>query len=217
MGLERCSVCYRGCLHHLGKIAIFGNKESQEVRELLQSVRAHASPFAALAVVEQDDPLIARLPFLQERGQVGRSTNRLYLRRRRVQVARDDGLKRCERSSSGKLNVCLHLPKDLEEVLRQLELRLRDFYGERYAGLVLFGSYARGDWTEHSDVDLLLLLEGEVSSSREIMRAEDVVYPFALESGHLLTLVPVSIDTFYSSGEPLLINVRKEGINVSAR
>ena len=106
------------------------------------------------------------------------------------------------------------LPRDLQEVLEQLGERLKDFYGERYAGLILFGSYARGDWTEHSDVDLLLLLEGEISSSREIMRAEDVIYPFALDSGHLLTLVPVSADTFHSSDEPLLINVRSEGINL---
>ncbi len=89
----------------------------------------------------------------------------------------------------------LALPEDLRQLLGQLGERL----GEFYAGLILFGSYARGDWTEHSDVDLLLLLEGEVGSSREIMRAEDVAYPFALESGHLLTLVPVSIDTAFAT------------------
>lgn len=108
------------------------------------------------------------------------------------------------------------LPEDLRQLLEQLGERLREFYGERYAGLILFGSYARGDWTEHSDVDLLLLLEGEVSSSREIMRVEDVVYPFALESGHLLTLLPVGTEEFITSSEPLLHSVREEGINLSA-
>ena len=104
------------------------------------------------------------------------------------------------------------LPEDLRQLLEQLGERLREFYGERYAGLILFGSYARGDWTEHSDVDLLLLLEGEVSSSREIMRSSDVIYPLALESGHLLTLVPVSLEAYHASQEPLFWNVRAEGI-----
>ena len=104
------------------------------------------------------------------------------------------------------------LPRDLQEVLEKLDERLKDFYGERYAGLILFGSYARGDWTEHSDVDLLLLLEGEVSSSREIMRSSDVVYPLALESGHLLTLVPVSLEKYHQSKDPLFWNVHAEGI-----
>ncbi len=106
----------------------------------------------------------------------------------------------------------LALPKDLRQLLAQLDERLKDFYGERYAGLILFGSYARGDWTEHSDVDLLLLLKGEVSSSREIMRSSDVVYPFALESGHLLTLVPVSLEAYHLSQDPLFWNVHAEGI-----
>ena len=104
------------------------------------------------------------------------------------------------------------LPRDLEEVLEQLGERLKDFYGERYAGLILFGSYARGDWTEHSDVDLLLLLEGEVSSSTEIMRSSDVVYPLALESGHLLTLLPTSLEKYHHSQDPLFWNVRAEGV-----
>ncbi len=52
------------------EIAIFGNKEDEEVQRLLQSVREHTSPFTAFAVVEQDDPLIPHLPFLQERGQI---------------------------------------------------------------------------------------------------------------------------------------------------
>ena len=104
------------------------------------------------------------------------------------------------------------LPEDLRQLLEQIGERLEEFYGERYAGLILFGSYARGDWTEHSDVDLLLLLEGEVSSSREIMRSSDVVYPLALESGHLLTLVPVSLEKYHHSEDPLFWNVRAEGV-----
>ena len=106
------------------------------------------------------------------------------------------------------------LPKDLEAVLKSLGERLKDFYGERYAGLILFGSYARGDWAEHSDVDLLLLLRGEVSSSREVMRSSDVIYPLVLESGHLLTLIPVSIEKYRDSQDPLFWNVRAEGVAV---
>ena len=52
------------------EIAIFGDYEDEEVQKLLQTVHEHASPFTAIAVVEEDDPLISRLPFLQERGRV---------------------------------------------------------------------------------------------------------------------------------------------------
>ena len=52
------------------EIAIFGDKENEEVKRMLEAVRQNVSPFAAVAVVEKDDPLISRLPFLQGRGQV---------------------------------------------------------------------------------------------------------------------------------------------------
>jgi predicted nucleotidyltransferase len=48
----------------------------------------------------------------------------------------------------------------LDRLARGLEAL---FYGERYKGLVLFGSYARGEAVQGSDVDLLLLLDGVVA------------------------------------------------------
>jgi len=106
------------------------------------------------------------------------------------------------------------LPEDLTGVLRELDRGLRGLYGGRYRGLVLFGSYARGEAHDGSDVDLLLLLEGEVDQTGEILRASDVLWPLVLESGHLLTLLPTSVGDFASSGSPLMLNVRKEGVPV---
>lgn len=65
------------------------------------------------------------------------------------------------------------LPEDLRELLGRLHRGSAGLYGERYRGLVLFGSYARGEARreargEDSDVeDLLVLLEGEVSGWEE--------------------------------------------------
>jgi predicted nucleotidyltransferase len=106
------------------------------------------------------------------------------------------------------------LPETLVEVLEGLDRGLRGLYGERYRGLVLFGSYARGEAEEGSDVDLLLLLDGEVDPTREIIRAESVTWPLALESGYLLALLPVSVEAFTGSGSPLMLNARKEGVPI---
>ena len=57
---------------------------------------------------------------------------------------------------------------------------------------MLFGSYARGEADEGSDVDLLLLLDGEVDTVREMMRAQEVKWPLALEAGYAVSLLPVS-------------------------
>jgi uncharacterized protein len=103
----------------------------------------------------------------------------------------------------------------LEEVLRDLDGGLRDLYGERHRGLVLYGSRARGEADEGSDVDLLLLLEGPVEVGREIRRSSGVVASLALKAGLVLSLIPVSIEEYRASSDPYLINARREGAIVS--
>lgn len=100
----------------------------------------------------------------------------------------------------------------LGPLLSTLDRELRDLYGERYRGLVLYGSYSRGEANEGSDVDLLLLLDGEVNPGREICRVSHVVAPLSLESGYVLSVIPVRIEDYLGSGDPFLVNARREGI-----
>jgi uncharacterized protein len=105
--------------------------------------------------------------------------------------------------------------RTLEEVLRDMDVALRDLYGERYRGLVLYGSRARGEADEGSDVDLLLLLEEPVEIGKEIRRSSGVVATLALEAGLALSLIPVGIEEYQASLDPYLINARAEGALVS--
>ncbi|MGB3682668.1 MAG: nucleotidyltransferase domain-containing protein [Rubrobacteraceae bacterium] len=105
--------------------------------------------------------------------------------------------------------------RTLEDVLRDLDSGLQDLYGERYRGLVLYGSQARGEANEWSDVDLLLLLEGPVQIGKEIRRSSKLVASLALEADLVLSLVPVSIEDYRTSSEPYLIKARREGAIVS--
>lgn len=105
--------------------------------------------------------------------------------------------------------------RTLEEVLRDLDGGLRDLYGERYRGLVLYGSRVRGEADEDSDVDLMLLLEEPVQVGREIRRSSGVVAPLALEADLVLSLIPVSMEEYRASSDPYLINARTEGAIIS--
>ncbi len=109
-------------------------------------------------------------------------------------------------------NLASSLPADLAAVLRRLDADLGALYGGRYAGLILYGSYARGEADEGSDVDLLLLLRGEVDQAREVLRAEEVKWPLSLESGYALSLLPVGVEVYRSSEDPFFWNARREGI-----
>ena len=89
-------------------------------------------------------------------------------------------------------------------------------YGVRYQGLYLYGSYARGEADEGSDVDLLLVLTGEVRPIAEIRRSSAAVSALSLESDYLLAVLPVSEEEYRASGKPFLANARREAVPVAA-
>jgi len=60
-----------------------------------------------------------------------------------------------------------------EVIPRSLLRRIRQRFAEGLVGIVLFGSAARGDSTEASDVDLLLVLPPGAVLSRELYRRWD--------------------------------------------
>ena len=116
---------------------------------------------------------------------------------------------------SVRASVIERLPPDLARLLNRLALELKKMYGERYRGLVLYGSYARGEADEGSDVDVLLLLEGEVNTARELLQAGQVKWPLSLEAGYSVALLPVSIEAYRNSEQPFLRNARREGLSLS--
>lgn len=99
----------------------------------------------------------------------------------------------------------------LEDTLRELEIGLREMYGGRYRGLVLYGSHARDEADEGSDVDLLLLLSGTVETGKEIRCASALVSRLSLDSDQVLSVIPVSAEDYRGSREPYLQNARREG------
>ena len=107
------------------------------------------------------------------------------------------------------------LPEDLQELLERLDRGVAELYGERYRGLVLFGSYARGEARgKDSDVDLLVLLEGEVNGWQEYLKIEPISWPLSLESEYVLSIFPVSIEAYEKPRKPFIMNALKEGVTL---
>jgi len=87
-------------------------------------------------------------------------------------------------------------------------------YGERLRGLYLYGSYARGDFSVGSDVDVAVVLRGPVNAAKEIDRIGEVASELSLRHGVTLSILPLSEHRWQEWQSPLLKNLRREGIPV---
>lgn len=78
--------------------------------------------------------------------------------------------------------------------------------------MLLFGSRARGDADEDSDVDVLVVLTGEVDAMTEIHRTGGIVAGLCLRHNLVISCVFVSLRRYEIEQTPLLMNVRREGV-----
>lgn len=103
---------------------------------------------------------------------------------------------------------------DIRDLTRRLRARLENIYGDRLHAVVLYGSHARGEASEASDVDVMVVLEGEVDAWTELQRMSGPVYELELETEEMITLYPISRAEFEQKEHPLLVNVHREGVTV---
>jgi predicted nucleotidyltransferase len=104
------------------------------------------------------------------------------------------------------------LPSNVAEVIAELRNGLEELYGARFRDLLLYGSYARGDQWEGSDVDLLVLLDGPVDTGREILRLEPIAWPLSLDHGIVLSVMPVSYEAYQKGETSFLRIIRKDAM-----
>jgi len=102
----------------------------------------------------------------------------------------------------------------LRTILAELRVYLAELYGERLVDVVLFGSQARGDAVEGSDIDVLIALKGKVRQFDEIDRTGDFTAQLCLKYDVLISRIFVSEDDYLHSQMPLMLNVRHEGIRL---
>ena len=96
--------------------------------------------------------------------------------------------------------------------LAQLVPRLRQLYGSRLVDVVLFGSRARGDHDDDSDVDVCAILRGPVDAALEIARTAEAVASVSLDLDLVVACVFVADDDYATGAGPFLRNVRREGV-----
>ncbi len=98
------------------------------------------------------------------------------------------------------------------KTVNKFKKEIEKLYHQRLKQVILYGSWARGEATTESDIDLLIVLDGEVQPGQEIDRMIDIITEINLSDSVLLSVYPISQENFVTLNNPLLLNVRREGV-----
>ena len=104
------------------------------------------------------------------------------------------------------------MSEKVKRILAELRPRLEALYGHRLVNTILYGSQARSDSEEGSDIDVLVVLEGPVDPGEEIGRTGNIVAELSLENDVVISCAFVARERFQHEQSPFLMNVRREGL-----
>jgi uncharacterized protein len=92
---------------------------------------------------------------------------------------------------------------------------MQALYGSRLDRVVLFGSHARGDHRDDSDIDFMLVLKDEtISRLEEINRFLNSQTQLSLKHNITVSILPVSRAKYMQSAQPVYHFARLEGITL---
>ena len=104
------------------------------------------------------------------------------------------------------------LDESTRAILREVRSGLGGIYGVRLREVRLYGSYARGEAREGSDMDILVVLDDVKDVGEELSRMSELGSALSLAHDVTISFYPVSEWEFRNRQSPLLINIRREAI-----
>jgi len=109
--------------------------------------------------------------------------------------------------------------KILDLITNQVVLAAKSSLGSKLDKVILYGSYARGDYDNESDIDIMVLADIPRDDCwKERKKISELTGWLDLEYGVLVSLHVSDCRTFYKYIDdlPFYTNVLKEGIELSA-
>lgn len=99
-------------------------------------------------------------------------------------------------------------------VVEELRRALTDAFAPSFRGLILYGSYARGDQDAGSDIDLLVLFKDKLTADASRAKMGELAAQLLSKHQALVSAVPVSERDYQLGRSPFLLNIKREGILV---
>jgi predicted nucleotidyltransferase len=105
-----------------------------------------------------------------------------------------------------------NLTEKEKQAVKELIDELKKLYGDNLSRVILYGSKARGDATEDSDIDIMIVLKDVKDKSKELEKVIKLTTEIDFRYETLISVTLQSEEEYLKKRSPLLLNVRKEGI-----
>ena len=106
------------------------------------------------------------------------------------------------------------IPQTIKTALIDVKSSLKKIYGDTLKDIILYGSYARGDYTKGSDIDLIILLKDMKEPIAERKKYFEAIWELDLKYDTVISIIPFKEEEYRTRRLPLIINAKREGFSI---
>ena len=113
-----------------------------------------------------------------------------------------------------------NVPANISNIIDEFVKGVNEILGDRVKKIILYGSYARGDYDKSSDIDIMILTDlndNEILEYRE--KILDYAYDIEWNNNFDIVVSPLikSIDKYNKRIDviPFYMNIQKEGVIIN--
>lgn len=108
---------------------------------------------------------------------------------------------------------------EVNTIIRKIAEVYQRVYGDNVVKIMLYGSYARGDYQSDSDIDIVAIVQGERTDlQKRLCEIWDLSSDLELEYGTIISPSVIPLEEFekYKNDLPYYRNIQSEGVNIVA-
>jgi predicted nucleotidyltransferase len=103
---------------------------------------------------------------------------------------------------------------DIKDLAEEIKKFLIEKYDNKIKQVLVYGSFARGEATEDSDIDMAVIVDDNVNTEEVESELSDFLFDILLERKELISVVAIPESIFESYRSPFILNTKAEGVAI---
>ena len=102
--------------------------------------------------------------------------------------------------------------KQIQAIVKEYRQGLKEIFGNKLENVLLYGSCARNEARDDSDIDILVILRPPFDYGNAIRKTSELTAKMSIEHDVVISRVFASNNDYQKRNIPFFMNIRREGL-----